>query len=93
MTITASLLNELENKFTAHGLGYESIAESELTYQKCMDIIENGYMPVLSLRYYLRQVYNGDSEYMCRFFTINGPEPPIRFTSSSPTEIMTAETK
>ncbi len=82
-TITSALLNELENKFTQHGLGYEYIPDAELTYQKCVDTIENGYMPLLDggnmKRYmiidniYYITLYNSDAEY----------------SASSPTEIMT----
>lgn len=45
--ITATSLNALESKFNPHSLGVEIINESQLTYNKILTAINNGYLPIL----------------------------------------------
>ena len=83
-TITSTLLNELENKFTQHGLGYEYIPDAELTYQKCVDAIENGYMPLLDDGEIISQ-YGITNNTYCISLSFSD----YYYSASSPTEIMT----
>ena len=88
-TITSTLLNELENKFTQHGLGYECIPYAELTYQKCVDAMNNGYLPMMEFLGSPHQLYRieqiSTTSYKCYF------RPNYTYAASSSTEIMTFE--
>lgn len=81
-TITSTLLNELENKFTQHGLGYEYIPDEELTYQKCVDAIENGYYPILEQNGAINEYYSINNRYFINCLSGHN------YIASSPTEIM-----